>query len=137
MNVNKIQFAVFIAVGFLVGCSKSPELVPATGTITIGGKPAANISIQFLPNVTKNDGTPWPSSHAISGADGSFELRTSGNLPGAVPGEHNLILVDTDEERPAQGQNATKPPRIDSSYTVAGKVKAVVEAGKPIEIKIP
>ena len=120
------------------GCSKpGPKLVPAKGTITIKGKPAAGIVIQFLPDVSeKADGT-FPSSQAISKEDGSFELFTMDNQPGAVVGSHKVVLVDTEEERPQQGKAATKPARIDPSYTIAGKLTATVAEGQPIELAIP
>lgn len=122
----------------LVGCSKpTAKLVPAKGTITIGGKPAGNISLQFLPDVKENAEGLWPSSTAISAADGSFELMTTDNQPGATPGAHKIVLADLDEERPEQGKERTMPIRLDPGYAIAGKLTLTVEEGKPIEIKIP
>lgn len=125
-------FALFL----LVGCSKGPELVPATGTIKIKGQPAANIAIQFLPDVKESTEGVWPTSTAISGEDGSFELRTADNQLGAVPGTHKLVLVDAAQER-AEQDKPVKPGRIDSTYSIPGTLKATVEPGKPIEINIP
>lgn len=122
----------------LVGCSEpKAKLVPAKGTITIKGKPAANISIQFLPDVTESTEGVWPSSMAVSKEDGSFELMTVDNQAGACLGKHKIILVDAEEERVAQGEQRTKPIRLDPSYSVAGKLTAVVEEGKSIELVVP
>jgi hypothetical protein len=138
MNLPQCIGLTFLMAIVCVGCSEpGPKLVPAKGTITIKGKPAANISIQLLPNVKENTAGVWPSSQAISKEDGSFEMVTTDNQPGACPGEHKVILVDTEEERPAQGKERTKPVRIDSSYAVAGKLTVTVEEGKPIEIAVP
>jgi hypothetical protein len=120
------------------GCGKkSPELVTAKGVVTIGGKPAANISVQFLPDVGEDRDGVWPTSYAITSDDGTFELRTADGQAGAVPGRHKLILVDVDEERPAQGQERTRPIRLDARYAIAGTVTAIVEADQLIEIVIP
>jgi len=122
----------------MIGCGPpKPVLIPASGKITIGGKPAANISLQFLPDVPEDAQGAFPTSYGISQEDGSFELKTADNLEGAVPGPHKLILVDMDEERPAQGAERTRPIRLPQRYTVAGTQTAVVEQDKPIEIAIP
>lgn len=127
-----------LCIVFLLGCGpQKPVLVPARGVITIAGKPAANISVQFLPDVAENAGGIFPTSYGISQADGSFELRTADDLEGAVPGPHKLILVDMDEERPEQGTERTRPIRLPQRYTVAGAATAVVEKDKTIEIVIP
>lgn len=128
----------FPAVIIIGGCSQpTPTLVPAKGTINIGGKPAGNISLQFLPDVKENAAGVWPSSMAVSKEDGTFELATVDNQPGATPGPHKVVLSDLEEERPAQGAERTKPVRLNSSYAIAGKLTVTVEEGKDIEIKIP
>ena len=135
--VRSIGFALLFAI-LCGGCSKpGPKLVSAKGTITIKGKPAGGIAIQFLPDVKETADGVFPSSQAISKEDGSFELYTMDNQPGAVAGPHKIVLVDSEEERPEQGKAATKPPRIDPGYAVAGKLTATVTEGKPIELVIP
>jgi hypothetical protein len=120
------------------GCvEKGPELIPARGIVTIGGKPAANILLQFLPDVGEDAQGSWPTSYGTTAEDGSFELKTADGSVGAVPGPHKLILVDLEEERPAQGQERTRPIRLDASYAIAGTMSAVVEPDKTIEIVIP
>ncbi|MCC6508696.1 MAG: hypothetical protein IT423_06295 [Pirellulaceae bacterium] len=123
--------------GGTLGCAKAaPVLIPAKGTISIKGKPAANISLQFLPDVKEGTACVFPSSTAISSADGSFELSTVDSQPGAVPGPHLVVLADLDEERPAQGKERTRPVRLDSRYSIAGSLKVSIEEGKPIVIDI-
>jgi hypothetical protein len=119
------------------GCTKPIKLVPAGGSVEIGGAPAAGIVVQFLPQA--NDGENRPSSFATTGPDGRFDLMTHGGKPGAVEGLHSVLLVDTLEERPAQGSRATKPPRLDSRYaTVSGGLTATVtEGGAPITLQVP
>ncbi len=105
--VRSISFALLFAI-LCGGCSKpGPKLVPAKGTITVKGKAVGGIAIQFCQMFKENADGVFPSSQAISKEDGSFELYTMDNQPGAVVGPHKLVLVDTEEERPEQGKAAT------------------------------
>lgn len=121
----------------LFGCSKEPsyELVPAKGVIKIAGRPAANVMVQSMPDImAENNG---PTSSGISNANGEFELKTTDQKPGAVPGKHIITLVDMDEERPEQGSPAAKPPRFDSKYSTGrGGIQIEIKEGVAIEIDI-
>lgn len=122
----------------LAGCgAQEPVLLPAKGIVTIGGQPAGNISVQFLPDVGEDQRGVWPTSYGITAEDGTFDLWTSDNKEGAVPGRHKLILVDLDEERPEQGKERTRPVRLDGRYAVAGTMTATVEPDQLIEVAIP
>ncbi len=128
-SINWIWLAVVLA----VGCGKpSVELVPATGTVTIDGQPAAGIMVQFMPAVV-DETVVAPTSQGLTDAEGKFELYTLQNEPGAVPGPHRVSLYDTEEERLEQGQEATKPRRLDPKYA-SGYLNAEVEAGEPIQL---
>ena len=140
MKLGNLSFSVvlFLFLVAVVGCGESgPELIPVNGKVTIKGKPAGNISLQFLPDVQEDAEGVWPSSIGLSKPDGTFELRTSDNRLGAVAGRHRLIVVDIDEERPEQGKERTKPIRLDSRYAIAGTISVDVQPGKPVEIAIP
>ncbi len=131
-------FALLLGIGCgVVGCGPpAAKRVPAGGPVTIGGKPAADISVQFLPDDVP--GATRPTSFAVTDAEGRFQLRTYDGQDGAVEGGHTVLLVDTTEERTAQGETASRPPRIDASFsTVAGGYRCEVTAGGgPIEIAI-
>lgn len=119
-----------------VGCKPKTNLIPVSGVVTINGKAAANINVQFMPDIEqKNSG---PTSHASTDADGKFELHVlQTNELGAVPGPHRVIFADLDEERPAQGEVAKKPPRLNSTLTTAsGGMRVVVEKDNPITLNI-
>jgi hypothetical protein len=139
LSIRRVAPAAFLIVAALAaGCGggKKFTLVPAEGTLTIGGRPAANISIQFLPDVMK--GGTGPTSYAVTDADGKFRLKTYEGQDGAVEGQHTVILADLDEERPPQGQPVKKLPRLDSRYTTAaGGLTADVKAGTPIVLTVP
>ena len=126
-----------VALATAIGCgSSAPTLVPAEGVVLIDGEPAADISVQFLPD--EIEGEPRPTSYAVTDAEGRFMLRTYEQGEGAVVGGHSVILVDTLEERPEQGEELTRPPRLDSRYsTITGGLRAEVsEGGSPITIEI-
>lgn len=120
----------------LVGCKPQVKLVPATGTFTIGGKPAGNITLQFMPDTMQ--GNAGPTSYATTDAEGKFTLRTYDNRDGAVPGAHVVTLVDLDEERPAQGSAPTRAPRLDAKYSMAASAPRVTVAeGQSLSIDVP
>ena len=113
----------------LTGCGgPTPQLVPAEGVLLLDGEPASDIAVQFLPDDVA--GELRPSSYGVSDARGHFVLQTYEHGPGAVSGSHTVLLVDTLEERPEQGQPATRPPRLDGrSASVTGGLRAHVTAG--------
>ena len=128
---------VAIVLGAAQGCAKPVKLVPSEGVVEIGGKPAGGVVVQFLPRPV--EGEKRPSSFATTGADGTFRLMTHDGKPGAVVGDHAVLLIDTLEERLPQGAGPGKPPRLDSRYTsVKGGLTATVsEGGGPITLKVP
>jgi len=119
------------------GCGKQARLVPVEGIVRIGGEPAANIAVQFLPDAVA--GEPRPSSFATTDDEGIFRLLVAGDRQGAVVGQHSIILADCDEERPAQGERLQRPPRLHGRYsTMAGGLRATVEEdGGRLEIDVP
>jgi len=121
---------------FLTGCDKPNPLVPATGVLKIDGKEAENITVQFLPD-SVDGGTSGPSSFGSSDASGRFNLQTHDGKPGAIPGQHVVMLVDENEERTAQGEAAGKPPRIPTLYSmVSSPLRVTVVEGEEIVLDI-
>ena len=58
--------------------------------------------------------------------------------PGASAGSHVVVLFDLEEDRPEQGQESTKPPRMSSTYaTEKGGLRVTVVAGQPLDLDIP
>jgi hypothetical protein len=134
--------AAIAVVAWAVGCGGKPlKLVPAEGTVTIGGVPAANIALQFLPDT--NGEVQTPSSQGLTNAEGRFALMSQTGQPGAVPGWHSVLLVDTEEERVEQGRRPTGPRRLprlsDRFATLAAGLRAEVppEGGSEILIELP
>lgn len=130
--------ALLLAVALaLSGCGGSKvKLTPVEGVVKIAGKPAANLSVQFLPDVMK--GATGPTSYGTTDAEGKFRLKTYDGQDGAVVGAHNVILADLDEERPPQGVPLKKQPRLDTKYTTTkgGLAAEVKEGGGPIVVEV-
>jgi len=132
----RVGIVLITVVAGLNGCAKPVKLVPASGVVLIDGKPAEGILVQFLPQT--RDGRRMPTSFGTTAADGSFALTTHDGHAGAVEGPHAVLLADTLEERPAQGQRATRPPRLDARHTTlaGGLTATVADGGEPIRIAV-
>ncbi len=68
------------------GCGGGLELAPASGKVTLDGKPLADAAVNFVPV----DGGPVASG--VTDTQGTFSVRTT-NKPGAVPGEHHVTVT--------------------------------------------
>lgn len=103
---------------FLSGCGgdEAVPVVAAKGIVRINGTPAANIMVRFVPQGKQENGLI--SSTGMSDSEGRFQLVASDGRDGAIPGPGQVLLTDTEEERPAQGEVATKPVRLPPEYGV-------------------
>lgn len=131
--------ALFVGLAAVAGCGQSVKLVPAEGVLTINGKAAKNVSVQFMPDVMT--GGSGPTSAAITDAEGRFKLKTNDGQDGAVAGKHVVVLTDLDEERTPQGAQPKRafPSRLDPKYAIADPkngLKADVTGTGPIELKV-
>ncbi|MEI6239411.1 MAG: hypothetical protein WCR51_03405 [Planctomycetia bacterium] len=140
MNSRILHRTAVVLIAFILllhsGCGKPVKLVPAKGVVVIKGKPAAGISVQFLPEHVK--GEHRPTSFALTDDDGNFVLTTSDGKDGAVPGPHVVLLSDTQQERPPQGEVARTKPRLSGKRaTVAGGVRVTVpDSAEPIVVSL-
>lgn len=131
-------FSSLCLLGFLVvalaGCGRSVQLTPAKGVVRIDGKPAGDVLVQVMPDITKNG--QGPTSQGVTNASGEFVLQTVDAKAGAAVGESIAIFVDMVEDRPAQGE-VGKPPRFPGTYTTAkGGIPVRVEPGKDLVFEL-
>lgn len=94
-------FSSFTWVGLLasmavMGCggdSGPPKLTvyPVKGTLSLDGKPLANMALQLQP-IDNNPNDPKPPVHATVGQDGSFALSTYKAGDGAPEGSYEVTL---------------------------------------------
>jgi hypothetical protein len=106
---------------FLPGCSgggKAVKTARAAGTVTMSGKPLADVSVTFQP--TKKG----PVAIGTTNENGEFTLTTSRKGDGAPVGKHKVTV--------GIAQEGQKNPGIPESYSNPGttKLSAEVEAGK-------
>jgi hypothetical protein len=84
---------VLALVALLAGCSEAtgPKLYPVTGTVTVGGKPAAGALIVFHPR--GNDALDAVRPGATVRADGTYTLVSPGPREGAPAGEYDVAVT--------------------------------------------
>ena len=102
----------FAAIALVIGCTKSglPDTARVTGKVTYKGQPVDGATVSFI-----GDGNTRPAT-AVTGADGSYELRTL-DTEGAMAGSYTVLVDKTD--MPAEltqevsmedaAENANKP----------------------------
>ena len=109
------------------GPSDVPELGSVTGTVTVDGKPAANVTVAFAP---EGGGRP---STGTTDAEGEYELIYSSTNTGAMVGKHSVSLsINTEysEEELADPNITLKKPGGDMAGKLEGWSKQVdVKAG--------
>lgn len=113
------------------GCGKSGgyKVVPVSGTVTIDGKPAANIAVVFQP-VASGKGEAGPGSTGVTDAQGRFTLILTGTdkRPGAVVGRHRVTFSGMAAQRD-ETDDTVKPGPPDP---VPAKYRE-----KPLEFEVP
>jgi hypothetical protein len=79
----------------LLGCSQggadAPVLYPVTGSLQVGGKPLADISVQLIPVDTTAKAKTRPGV-GNTDAEGKFTIRTNGDK-GAISGKYKVVLL--------------------------------------------
>lgn len=75
-----------------VGCGESgPKLHPVRGTVTVNGKPAPFVRVQFRHANQELPGN-LKSPVGMTDASGAFELSTSGDRDGAFEGDYTVTF---------------------------------------------
>ena len=100
-NETSALVLAFLCTVCVAGCSEAEkpdfldQLIPATGRVTLDGKPLAMANVTFIPDVSVEGGR---AATAVTDADGMYELVTS--LPGTpqeqpkgvLPGEYVVVI---------------------------------------------
>jgi hypothetical protein len=116
-----------------VGCGSKGDLsfmsnaVPATGRVTVEGKPLPGANIRFIPTIQSTGGRE---ATAITDADGAYEMSTlAPGVPpdqskGVIPGEYTVVL-----SRVAMPDGGPPPADIiDENDAIAKGLKQYVPA---------
>lgn len=79
-----------LAAALIGGCGgpEGPELAPVKGVVLYKGEPVEGAAVDFHPQVS----SPWR-PHAITDAEGRFEMTSVAPGDGAVPGTHKVTVV--------------------------------------------
>jgi hypothetical protein len=76
------------------------------GKVTYKGKPVPLGSVLFVPVEPPKDGFMQPASGSIN-PDGTYELKSEAD-PGAILGEHKVVVVAIDGGQPAEAPESSK-----------------------------
>ena len=107
-----------LAVAFSGGCGESFNLAQVSGTVTVDGVPAANLQVLFEPQDKSQ-----PSSIGFTKADGTYQLRCSSGVDGAVVGAHTVRVTPVETDDP-EGAPLTIPAKYNTSSQLTEEVKA-------------
>ncbi len=114
---------------FIVGCESGSKLVPATGKITVDGKPAEGAVILFHPEGSNEIKSV---SSAVSKADGSF-VPVTDSEPGIPVGSYKLSVnwpdasVKPTETQLMMGTAEPGPDLLKGRYISKDKSKLTTE----------
>jgi hypothetical protein len=133
---------VFLGAWAVGGCGESTKLVETEGLVTQGGKPLANVQVEFLPD--PNQGTKGLRSTGVTDAQGRFKLTYQDNRSGAVAGKHRVLITDLKQWEgisPSRedANKPLKPSRVPDLYTDVTRTPLKVEVkagGPPIKLEL-
>jgi hypothetical protein len=81
------------------GCGEKMPVAPASGTVTLGGKPLAGATVSTQP-IAVNSQNPGPGSFGRTDANGHFELElVKPAVKGAIVGPHRVMISPPSAEQ--------------------------------------
>jgi hypothetical protein len=128
------------------GCSQSnsnlPKTVPASGVVTLDGKPVDGAQVVIVPAGSGTNG-----ADGTTDSSGRFSLRAFPEKDGAIPGEYNVQISKTVEVKlsgPKGSLDGGDPVRyehgVPAKYTTAktsGLTVSIPESGnKDIKLEL-
>jgi hypothetical protein len=106
------------------GCQRepTPQFAPVEGTVTMAGKPLANVIVVFWGD--PESGANMPLSSGCTDAAGHYRLHTDQGDDGAVVGRHRVCIVEGGIFRNSfQAPNGERPTRLNpKESTTASQV---------------
>ncbi|WP_417737567.1 carboxypeptidase-like regulatory domain-containing protein [Rosistilla oblonga] len=106
-----------LCVGMLVvGCGSTEQLldvVPASGKVTVDGKPVEGISVSLLPQ----DGVPGRGGYGVTDATGAFTVTSVEGQDGVAEGKYKVVfqkLTQPDGSPIPPGSNAADVGAVNS-----------------------
>lgn len=96
-----VLFSTLVLTSLFIGCGSKYDLVPVSGTVTLDGKPLADVTIFTQPTDPENP-EPGPGSVARTDADGNFELELQAGkeqVMGAIAGTVRITIIENGEAK--------------------------------------
>jgi hypothetical protein len=84
------------------GCG-GPSVATVEGVVTLGGRPLADVEVQFIPDPAQ--GTTGPPASAYTDKDGRYRIEATGKA-GVVVGKHRVCVNDATLMMPGGGAGA-------------------------------
>jgi hypothetical protein len=110
--------------------SHLPKTVPASGVVTLDGKPVDGAQVVIVPA-----GQGTTGATAVTDANGQFSLRAYPEKDGAIPGEYKVQVSKTIQVMltgPKGSLDGGDPVRFD--YAVPGKYTDAKKSGLSVNI---
>lgn len=127
----------------LAGCGPPPPaFAPATGRVTLDGRPLAGVVVRFFPDPDAH-GRAGPVAMGETDDDGRFELNSVTGVRGVVVATHRVTVAEPEPEpplpaelrgqappRPRPKRKPGEPPRFPPVYTDLAKTPL-----PPVEVR--
>lgn len=127
MRLRMGMLACLLAVG--CGGAEAPVTVhPVRGQVFYDGKPAAGVTVYFIPTSARAVPRVPSNPHGVTGSDGTFQLSTYGDRDGAAEGGYQIVLYWP--EPTPEGEEQSDSDKLLGWYgPVHSKLTAQVVAG--------
>jgi hypothetical protein len=125
-----LNIGLLLALGCNSGGSQLPKTVPASGVVTLDGKPVDGAQVVFVPAAEGATG-----AFGTTNASGYFSLRAYEQKDGAIPGEYKVQVSKTVEVKlnaPKGSLDGGDPVRFD--YGVPARYTGVRTSGLTVTI---
>lgn len=128
---TSFTWAVILSLACIVGCTSAgrnlPKTVPASGVVTLDGKPVDGAQVVIVPAAEGTTGAT-----GVTDASGHFSLRAYPEKDGAIPGEYKVQVSKTIEVKLKGTVDGGDAVRFD--YGVPGKYTVAKTSGLAVTI---
>jgi len=101
-----VVFFALAGLVMLAGCGGDPQIggkvYPVKGKLTVGGQPAADVSVNLYPNDKS-----LPIASGTTKPDGTFQVFNSDGREGAMAGKYKVVLKQNQSKEAAKAAYAS------------------------------
>ena len=122
-----LAIAGVIGVALPLGCGGDVRYVPASGVVTLDGKPLDRAEVVLSYDASALPAGPAPTTRGVSDAEGRFVLHSLTSekqlVDGAIPGAHRVALTTRIVEEDKSGKTVVvRNELLDYEYTSGRKL---------------